>query len=270
MSQLISLAKIEYFRGEASGNETGVFGTVSYLWRMCGITGVFAFNLVGKFSKINIAAATASLAHRGPDSHDVYVDEWVCLGFRRLAIIDTREIANQPMWDESKRYCIVFNGEIFNFRELRVTLMQKGIAFNTESDAEVLLKLYIQEKEQCLNRLNGFFSFCIYDKVEQSLFLARDRYGIKPLLYLHDEDKFLFGSEMKSILAFGIDKTLDYASLYTYLQLNYIPAPATIFSRVKKLLPGHFLKVDNGQLTIDKYYSIPLPAPSYQMPPAMI
>ena len=219
---------------------------------MCGITGVFAFNLVGKFSKINVAAATASLAHRGPDSHEVYVDEWVCLGFRRLAIIDTREIANQPMWDESKRWCIMLNGEIFNFRELRETLMQKGISFITESDTEVLLKLFIVEKEKCLPKLNGFFSFCIYDKQEQSIFLARDRYGVKPLLYLLDEDKLLFGSEMKAILAYGIDKTLDYASLYSYLQLNYIPAPATIFAKVKKLMPGHYLKIENSQIAIEK------------------
>ena len=92
---------------------------------MCGITGVFAFNLVGKFNKINAAAATLALTSRGPDAHEVYVDEWVCLGHRRLSIIDTRGVANQPMWDESKRFCIVFNGEIFNFRELREGLRQK-------------------------------------------------------------------------------------------------------------------------------------------------
>ncbi len=236
---------------------------------MCGITGVFAFNLVGKFSKINVAAATASLAHRGPDFHDVYVDDWVCLGHRRLSIIDTREIAHQPMWDEANRWCIIFNGEIFNFKELRKGLADRGISFNTESDTEVLLKLFIRDGEACLNQLNGFFSFCIYDKAEQSLFLARDRYGVKPLYYLMDEDKFLFGSEMKAILAYGIDKEIDYESLYTYLQLNYIPAPETIFTNVKKLLPGHALRVKAGKLSLQKYYSIPYEptksdsAPSY-------
>ncbi len=224
---------------------------------MCGITGVFAFNLVGKFSKINVSAATQALANRGPDFQDIYADEWICLGHRRLSIIDTREIANQPMWDESKRYCIVFNGEIFNFRELRAELSQKGVPFLTESDTEVLLKLFIREKEACLNRLNGFFSFCIYDKEEQTLFLARDRFGIKPLLYLFDDDKFLFASEMKSILAYGIDKEIDYSSLITYLQLNYTTAPNTIFTKVKKLMPGHFLKVRSRQLAVDKYYDIP-------------
>jgi asparagine synthase (glutamine-hydrolysing) len=224
---------------------------------MCGLTGVFAFNLVGKFSKINIAAATAALAHRGPDSQNIHVDEWVCLGHRRLSIIDTRDVANQPLWNESKRYCIIFNGEIFNFRELREELIKKGISFFTESDTEVLLKLFILEKESCLNKLNGFFTFCVYDTEDQSLFIARDRYGIKPLLYVMDDDKFLFGSEMKSILAYGIDKEIDYSSLFSYLQLNYIPAPNTIFSKVKKLMPGHFLKVKNRQLEIGNYYSIP-------------
>ncbi len=224
---------------------------------MCGITGVFAFNLVGKFNKINVAAATGALYRRGPDFQDIHIDEWVCLGHRRLSIIDTREIAHQPMWDESKRYCIIFNGEIFNYRELREELKLKGDSFFTESDTEVLLKLFVREKENCLGKLNGFFSFCVYDQQEQTLFLARDRFGIKPLLYLFDDDKFLFASEMKSILAYGIDKEIDFTSLFTYLQLNYIPAPDTIFKKVKKLMPGHYLKVGTKQLAIDKYYDIP-------------
>ena len=227
---------------------------------MCGITGIFAFNLVGKFNRINITAATQSLSKRGPDFQDIYLDDWVGLGHRRLSIIDTSAIAHQPMWDESKRYCIIFNGEIFNYRELKGDLLNKGITFFSQSDTEVLLKLYILEKENCLNKLNGFFAFCIYDKQEQSFFVARDRYGIKPLLYVHDEDKFLFASEMKSILHYGIEKELDYTSLHTYLQLNYIPAPNTIFKNVKKLLPGHFIKIVNCQLSIVNYYSIPYEA----------
>lgn len=224
---------------------------------MCGITGIFAFNLVGKFNLINITAATRALEKRGPDNQSIYHDEFVGLGHRRLSIIDTRDIAHQPMWDESKRYAIIFNGEIFNFQELKKELEKKGATFFSNSDTEVLLKLYIQEKENCLNKLNGFFAFCVYDKQEQSFFLARDRYGVKPLLYLMDEDKFLFASEMKSILAYGIERELDFASLHTYLQLNYIPAPRTIFKNVKKLLPGHWGKIDNRQLTIGNYYSIP-------------
>ncbi|HUM48495.1 MAG TPA: hypothetical protein PLD84_16300 [Chitinophagales bacterium] len=215
---------------------------------MCGITGVFAFNLVGKFNMIHVTAATMALHKRGPDFQDVYIDEFVGLGHRRLSIIDTSAVANQPMWDTNKRYCIVFNGEIFNYRELREELEAGGVSFFSASDTEVLLNLFIREKEKCLNRLNGFFSFCIYDRKEQTFFLARDRYGIKPLLYLFDEDKFLFGSEMKAMIEYGIDKEIDFQSLFTFLQLNYIPAPATIFAHVKKLLPGHYLKVSRKKL----------------------
>lgn len=224
---------------------------------MCGITGVFAFNLVGKFSMINVTAATQALAKRGPDFQDIYTDGFVGLGHRRLSIIDTSDAGNQPMWDESGRYCIIFNGEVFNFKELKSALQTKGVSFRSESDTEVLLQLYIREKENCLHQLNGFFSFCIYDKQEQSFFLARDRYGIKPLLYLIDEDKFLFASEMKSMLCYGIDKTIDYTSLHSYLQLNYTPAPHTIFTHVKKLSPGHYMKVAKGKMETHSYYDIP-------------
>lgn len=224
---------------------------------MCGITGIFAFNLVGKFNKVNIAAATMCLEQRGPDNQNIYNDGWVALGHRRLSIIDTSAVAHQPMWDESDRYCIAYNGEIFNYRELRQQLEAKGTTFFSQSDTEVLLKLYILEKEKCLNKLNGFFAFCIYDKQEQSFFIARDRYGVKPLMYLFDEDKFLFASEMKSIIQYGIDKEIDFTSLYQYLQLNYIPAPDTIFKNVKKLLPGHYLTIVNRQLSIVNWYDIP-------------
>ncbi|MBX2915101.1 MAG: asparagine synthase (glutamine-hydrolyzing) [Cyclobacteriaceae bacterium] len=223
---------------------------------MCGITGVFAFNLLGKFNMIHVTAATLALEKRGPDAHDVYTDEFVGLGHRRLSIIDTSATANQPMWDEQKRYCIVFNGEIFNYQELRKELEAQGVQFVSSSDTEVLLNLYIREKENCLSKLNGFFACCVYDQQEQTLFLARDRYGIKPLLYLFDEDKFLFSSEMKSMLQYGIDKELDYTSLQTYLHLNYIPAPYTIFNQVKKLLPGHYLKVGKKKLESGQFYSI--------------
>jgi len=224
---------------------------------MCGITGIFAFNLIGKFNKINVTAATMCLSKRGPDFQDIFIDDFVGLGHRRLSIIDTSAIAHQPMWDDSRRYCIVFNGEIFNFQELRIDLEKSGVRFTSHSDTEVLLKLFIRDGEKCLSKLNGFFSFCIYDKIEQSFFIARDRFGIKPLLYVFDDDKFIFASEMKSILAYGIEKNIDYSSLYTYLQLNYIPAPDSIFVAVKKLLPGHFIKITNKQIKVERWYEIP-------------
>lgn len=224
---------------------------------MCGITGIFAFNLVGKFNKIHITTATMSMEKRGPDFQDIYIDEWVGLGHRRLSIIDRSEKANQPMWDESGRYCIVFNGEIFNYQDLRRKLEGRGVTFHSQSDTEVLLNLFVCDGEQCLHQLNGFFAFCIYDRLEQSFFLARDRYGVKPLLYLHDEDKFIFASEMKTLLQYGIDKTLDHTSLITYLQLNYIPAPYTIFRGVRKLQPGHFIKLTGRQACLQRWYAIP-------------
>ncbi|QOI96095.1 MAG: asparagine synthase (glutamine-hydrolyzing) [Flammeovirgaceae bacterium] len=224
---------------------------------MCGITGIFAFNLVGKMNMIHLANATRALEKRGPDFQDMYHDQFVGLGHRRLSIIDTSAAANQPMWDETNRYAIVYNGEIFNYRELRKELQNRGVNFFSQSDTEVLLKLYIHHQENFLNKLNGFFAFCIYDIKEQTFFLARDRYGVKPLLYLYDEDKFLFASEMKSILEYGIEKKLDFTALYTYLQLNYIPAPDTIFQQVKKLSPGNYLKIEKGKFLIKNYYTIP-------------
>lgn len=234
---------------------------------MCGITGIFAFNLIGKISKINVTAATMALSKRGPDHQDIYHDDWVALGHRRLSIIDTRDIANQPMWDETNRYCIIYNGEIFNFQALRKELEAKGARFRTNSDTEVLLLLYIYYREKCLDQLNGFFGFCIYDKVEQSLFLARDQFGIKPLLYLFDGDKFIFASELKSLLRYGVEKNIDKASLLLYLQLNYIPAPRTILAGVNKLEPGHYIKVTRGKVNIDRYYAVPYDTTSAESNP---
>lgn len=224
---------------------------------MCGITGIFAFNLVGKFNKVHVSAATMAIESRGRDFHNTYNDDWVGLGHRRLSIIDTSAAGHQPMWDRSQRFAIIFNGEIFNYRQLRADLEGKGVAFQSHADTEVLLHLYMREKEQCLSRLNGFFAFCIYDREEQTLFLARDRFGIKPLLYCFDDNKFLFASEMKAIVQYGIDKQLDYSSLLLYLQLNYIPGPDTIFSNVKKLQPGHYMTVARNKIDIQRWYAIP-------------
>lgn len=224
---------------------------------MCGITGIMAFNEIGRFHMINLSEATDKLAQRGPDGRGIFNTERVGLGHRRLAIIDTTSDGNQPMSDESKRYTIVFNGEIFNFKELKKELIDKGISFFSNSDTEVLLKLFILEKEKCLTKLNGFFSFAIYDQATDQLVIARDRYGIKPLLYYSDDDKFLFASEMKSLLAYGISKDIDYVSLYQYLQVNYIPYPNSIFKHVQKLQPGHYLTIEKRKVVEKKYYTIP-------------
>ena len=224
---------------------------------MCGITGVYAFNMVGRISMINASNATQALESRGPDFQNIYHDNVVALGHRRLSIIDTSSDGHQPMTDSTGRYVIVFNGEIFNYKSLRKDLSDKGVVFHSSSDTEVLLQLYIHEGKACLHKLNGFFAFAIYDKEDGSLFIARDRMGIKPLYYLQDQDRVLFASEMKSILAYGIERTLDYSALYTYLQLNYIPAPKTIFKHVLKLLPGHSITINQGEVNIERYYQIP-------------
>ena len=227
---------------------------------MCGITGIYAFNELGRFHMINLSVATASLERRGPDFGKSVIHDRVGLGHRRLSIIDTSAGGNQPMRDSSGRYTIVFNGEIYNYRELRSQLEARQVAFQSATDTEVLLQLYIHEGAACLEKLNGFFAFAIYDQQEDVLFIARDRIGIKPLLYFQDEDKFIFASEMKSVLAYGIAKELDYTSLYHYLQLNYIPAPDTILQGVKKLMPGHYLEISKPRterVKMEQYYQIP-------------
>ncbi|WP_306416840.1 asparagine synthase (glutamine-hydrolyzing) [Fulvivirga maritima] len=144
-------------------------------------------------------------------------------------------------------------------RVLRKSCKLKAILFRSQTDTEVLLQLFIKEGKECLQKLNGFFSFAIWDTQDKSLFIARDRIGIKPLYYMMDNDRLLFGSEMKAIEAYGIEKELDYTSLNTYLQLNYIPAPRTIFKSVKKLMPGHYIEVTPERFYIKAYYDIPTP-----------
>ena len=227
---------------------------------MCGITGIYAFNELGKFHMINLAAATDALVSRGPDFGRNDIIDRVGLGHRRLSIIDTSADGHQPMRDPSGRYTIVFNGEIYNYRSLRQGLQQQGVSFRSASDTEVLLQLYIHQGAACLDQLNGFFAFAVYDEHRDVLFVARDRIGIKPVVYYHDEDKVLFASEIKSLLAYGIEKQLDYVSLQQYLQFNYVPAPHTMLQGVKKLMPGQYLEVSKPReerVQLRTYYQIP-------------
>lgn len=224
---------------------------------MCGITGIFAFNLAGKLHQINLARSTDLLRHRGPDDRGTYLDGGVALGHRRLSILDLSDRGAQPMRDDSGRYTLVYNGEIYNYRSLRQELEAKGHRFHSDGDTEVLLHALMEEGERCLPRLNGFFAFAFYDRNAQTLLLARDRFGIKPLYYYFDEDKFLFASEMPALLAYGLEKKLDHTSLALYLQLNYVPAPHTMLEEVYSLMPGHWLRVNNRRLNLESYYSIP-------------
>lgn len=224
---------------------------------MCGITGIYAFNMVGRVGMIHLAKATESLSSRGPDFQNTFHDNSVGLGHRRLSILDPSPDGHQPMSDQTGRYHLIFNGEIFNFRELRKELELSGVTFYSQSDTEVLLHLLIREGKNCLKKLNGFFALAFYDNQSGSLLLARDRFGIKPLYYLLDQDRLIFASEMKSLMHYGVEKDLDTEALLTYFQLNYIPAPLTIFRGVKKIKPGEYLEIDRESYEVRSWYELP-------------
>jgi asparagine synthase (glutamine-hydrolysing) len=227
---------------------------------MCGIAGIVAFSPAGTACFDNISNASGTLSKRGPDYEGFFRSNHVVLAHRRLSIIDVSASANQPMQDESGRYQIIFNGEFFNFLEHRDALEKLGVSFKTTSDTEVLLQLYIREGPACLQKVNGFFGLAIFDQEENTVFIARDRMGIKPLWYYHDEDKFIFGSELKSLMAMGIPREIDRISLLNYLQLNYVPGPWSIFENVRKMRPGHYVLIKAGSpQTVQEisFYNIP-------------
>lgn len=223
---------------------------------MCGITGVYAFSGEGKAFFNNVEKSVETLKQRGPDSSGVVTKDKACLGHTRLSIIDLSDAASQPFSDVTGRYTIVFNGEIYNYQELREVLKKKGLPLRTQSDTEVLLYLYIIEGPQCVKKLNGFFAFAIHDSREDTLFIARDRMGIKPLLVYRDRFKLLFASEMKALIELGIPKNIDKTSLSQYFQFNFIPTPYSIFEGVQKLKPGHSIFIKDNQVKEEKYFSI--------------
>ncbi|MDB9774744.1 asparagine synthase (glutamine-hydrolyzing) [Vicingaceae bacterium] len=224
---------------------------------MCGICGIVAFDEVGQLNLTQIKRATSLLEKRGPDAEGTIHINNIALGHRRLSIIDTSANANQPFTDISGRYTIVFNGEIFNYSLLKRKLLNKGVSFETNSDTEVLLYMYIHYKERCCEFVNGFFAFSIYDRKTKSTFLARDRFGIKPLLYYKDKHQFIWSSTLTSLMAFDFSKELDHSSLYMYLQLNYLPQPHSFINSVKKLDTGHYAQVDEkGKIEIYSFYNI--------------
>jgi len=195
-----------------------------------------------------------SLIHRGPDGEGQYVDEHVALGMRRLAIIDL-VTGDQPISNEDGSLWIVFNGEIYNYRELGERLKEKGHRFKTQSDTEVILHAYEEYGSDCLKHLNGMFAFAIWDKQRQELFLARDRVGIKPLYYWEGPGYLLFGSEIKAILQdTRFVRQINITALYNYLSRLFVPGDDTMFVGIKRLPPGHFLKYKNGKLKIERYW----------------
>jgi len=224
---------------------------------MCGITG-----LVGDFSKESLSLMTNSIAHRGPDGDGLWFseDERVGLGHRRLAIIDLSSAARQPMHSVDSRYVVVFNGEIYNFTELASLLEQKGYVFNRNSDTAILAPLFDLYGHRMLHKLSGIFAFAIWDKREKTLFVARDHLGIKPFYYSKSHRGFAFASELKALLYIdGIDRTLDTQALFSYITYLWCPGRPTLLRGVHKLLPGHFMFLRQGKLTIGQWYEPPLP-----------
>ena len=228
---------------------------------MCGITGYYILKQQAVPNLSKVRQSTDKIILRGPDCGNVYSNDRVALGHRRLSVIDTSHAADQPMQDVSGRYTLVFNGEIFNYRELSQNKLQKkwqeiGGA-KTTSDTEVLLYLLIEYGAACLSWLSGFFAFAFYDNERNELILARDRYGKKPLLFYQDDTCVAFASEMKALVAWDIPKELDYTVLHQYLQLNYIPQPQSIYKGVQKLKPAHYLRItSSGIAAYDSYYNI--------------
>jgi asparagine synthase (glutamine-hydrolysing) len=223
---------------------------------MCGIAG-----FAGSLNPSLLREMARRLAHRGPDDEGFYLDEGVGLAARRLAIIDL-EGGRQPMTNEDGTLWLVFNGEIYNYRELRAELQARGHRLATSSDTEVILHLYEDEGVECLDRLRGMFAFALWDLREQKLLLARDRIGIKPLYYLIRGGKLLFASELKALLAWdGWDREIDEDALLSYLTFLYVPTPSTIFKGVRKLEPGHTLVFRHGSATLRPYWDLRFPEP---------
>ena len=227
---------------------------------MCGIVGLVQLDDDESPFK-SFEKALNALEHRGPDHLAKTIEEPVALGHSRLSIIDLDARSNQPMTDMSGRYTIIFNGEIYNYRELKQELKLAGFNFHTESDTEVLLVAFIHFGVKCLNKLNGCFAFAIMDRSDKSIFLARDRMGIKPLLFRSTPTSFSFASELRSLIALGFEKKIDKVSLFTYFKLNYIPAPDTILEGYSKLEPGHYIQLSwkSGTIEFQKemWYEIP-------------
>lgn len=222
---------------------------------MCGIAGGFVFKEEGKKYTSKIKEAISCINHRGPDGDGVFIDDTISLGHKRLSIIDTSVGANQPMWSRNKQYCIIFNGEIFNYKELQEKYL-KHHDFITTSDTEVFLELFINNGVDCFKELRGFFAAAIYDTLKKELFVVRDRLGKKPVQIFQNDEVLLFASELKSLISFGIPRNINWDILPYYFQLNYIPQPLSIFRGVRKLLPGRFIKISKEGIEENVYYEL--------------
>lgn len=216
---------------------------------MCGICGIINFDHTPP-SEINIKSMMKFMKHRGPDDDGLFINENIGLGFVRLSILDLSPKGHQPMFDESGRFVIIHNGEVYNYIELRDELKKAGFIFRSDTDTEVILKSYIHWGESCLEKFNGMWAFAIFDREEKVLFISRDRYGIKPFYYYLDNNQFIFASEIPPILAVLNKKSSpNYQVIFDYLVFNRTDqTEETFFKDVKKLQHGHCLKITSNEI----------------------
>ncbi|MCO5191534.1 MAG: asparagine synthase (glutamine-hydrolyzing), partial [Anaerolineae bacterium] len=226
---------------------------------MCGIAGYWNFN--GSVSAETVTAMTTAIAHRGPDSWDMWVDaaHGVGLGHRRLAIIDLSEQGRQPMSNDSGEIRITYNGEVYNYAEIKADLVTAGFQFRGGSDTEVIVKAYeAWGIDECLRRLRGMYAFALWDRRQHALYLVRDRLGVKPLYFAHTRQHLLFGSELKALIAHPLQqRQLNHQALWLYLQLGYVPSPLSIYEGIHKLEPAHYLRIDvDGAVQQQRYWNL--------------
>jgi asparagine synthase (glutamine-hydrolysing) len=224
---------------------------------MCGIAGIVSAQSGDRIDAETIHRMCQSIVHRGPDDEGLFVKDGTGLGMRRLSIIDVAG-GHQPVFNEDKSIWIVYNGETYNFPELRRDLESRGHRFSTHSDTEVIVHLYEEMGAECVQKLRGMFAFALYDQREKRLLLARDRFGKKPLHYALDGGRLYFGSEIKAILAVAPELAkVNQEALLQYMYFGYIPDPATAFTPIQKLPPGHLLEFEKGQIRLRKYWDLP-------------
>lgn len=222
---------------------------------MCGITGYYLFKSDSSLNQEVLKKMSDKIAHRGPDYQGVFTNEKVGLAHNRLSIIDLSADANQPMVYEN--LSIIFNGEIYNFIDLKKQLIAEGFHFKTRSDTEVILVAYKKWGIKAFEKLNGIFAFSIYDSILDEMIIVRDRFGVKPLYYQQTESSIIFSSEIKAILASGkVDKSMNYQSLYEYMWFVSPMGTNTIYSSVEKVAPGEYIHIKNNQLSKHQYWNI--------------
>lgn len=223
---------------------------------MCGICGIIHFELIRAVEQLQLLRMHDSMEHRGPDDSGLYINENIGLGSRRLSIIDLSKRGHMPMFSSNERFVIVYNGEIYNYLELRANLEGKGWQFRSNTDTEVILALYTEMGSGMLEHLNGMFAIAIWDAREKSLFLARDRMGVKPVFYSNWQNTFYFASEIKSILSAGVPSLFDHSCWGELLCFRYLAGEATPYQHIKELLPGHYLIVSDRFITTRRWWNL--------------